>query len=157
MPRFHRDFVREVGALPLDPDHLQQVGPRLHVRIAIPSRLASLYEEAGTKIPAPIEGYALLDTGASMTAVDEATLQQLGLASIGVTPVLTPSTTERIEANNYACLLSFPNCPLPDLDPCTVVGATLAGQGYLALLGRDFLRQVVFIYDGPGARITFAW
>ena len=159
MPIFHRDFVNQKGADArgtFNPEHLAKVGPRLPVQIGIPDSLATVYSEHGTTIPGSVDGYALFDTGASITCVDESVLCRLALSPVGTTNVATPSNPSAVR-NTYTCALYFPGCPLPDLDPSFVVGVELRTQGYIALIGRDILRDMVLIYDGPGARITFAF
>ena len=60
-------------------------------------------------------------------------------------------------ANVYTCMLQYPSCPLPDMENRPVVGVDLTGQNYIALIGRDILRDMILIYDGPGATVTFAF
>ena len=158
MPIFHRNFVHQdssEGARTSNPEHLANVGPRLPVQIGITETLASTYAEQGQEIPAPIDGYALFDTGASRTCVDEGVLTSLGLLPVERIGMATPSGLG--EASIYTCALYFPGYPLPDLDPSFVAGVQLQGQDYLALIGRDILSDMILIYDGPGARITFAF
>jgi hypothetical protein len=38
---------------------------------------------------------------------------------------------------------------MPVLEVLDIVGCTLQPQGFIALLGRNFLRKVVLVYDGP--------
>ena len=158
MPIFHRDFVRsdEQGRQHVpDPEHLATVGPRLLIKIAISGSLASIYGKQSREIPQPIEGYALFDTGASITSVDEKVLIRLGLAPVGRVNISTASDTRA--TNIYACAMNFPGNPLPDLELSFVAGAELQNMGYVALIGRDIMRDMVLIYDGPGARVTFAF
>ena len=158
MPVFHRDFVEAIkgeGRGPILPEHLARVGPRLPVQIGIPEKLASLHADTGVEIPAPTEGYALFDTGASVTCADENILQSLGLEPVNELDLTTPSGS--IKAKVYTCALYFPGYPLPDLDPVFVAGAQLRQQGYIALIGRDIMKDMILIYDGPGARVTFAF
>lgn len=42
-------------------------------------------------------------------------------------------------------------------DGLSVIGCTLRTQGYIALLGRNFLARVVFTYNGPGGFFTIAF
>ena len=152
MPIFHRNFLSKGD---FNPKHLERVGPRLRVQIGVPDALAALYTQKDQAIPSSDLGFALFDTGASMTCVDEGILVEMGLHPVRVQRVSTPSGDS--ELNCYPCRLSFPGCPLPDIDPSIVVGAKLQKQGYAALIGRDLLRDMILIYDGPGARVTFAF
>lgn len=153
MPVFSRRFLDKNK----DPEvgHLQRVGPRLQVEISIPAVLAAHLVQAGKPIPPPIPGFALVDTGASSTAVDEAILQQLGLNPIGQAQVSTP---HGVQARSlYPAKLIFPGTPMPELTFQAVIGAILQNQGYLALIGRDILSQMILIYNGPAAHISFAF
>ena len=159
MPIFHRNFVSQGSpdnpTTAINPEHLASVGPRLPVQVGITSKLATSYAEQGHEIPAPIDGYALFDTGASVTCVDESVLVQLDILPVGIMNVSTPSDPSKA-VNTYTCALYFPGRPLQDIDPSFVAGVQLQNQGYIALIGRDILRNILMIYDGPGARITFA-
>ncbi len=158
MPIFHRNFVhssRSTNPGAVNPGHLANVGPRLPVQIGIPDNLAVAYADEGKEIPALVDGYALFDTGASITCVDESVLRRLGLPPMDNIDLATPSGSSK--AHTYACALYFPGYPLPDADLSFVAGAQLQHTGYVALIGRDFLSDMVLIYDGPGARVTFAF
>ena len=153
MPIFYSNFVDADGTSP-SPQHLERVGPRLQVRVAMPGALTTARTEANDFVPEPIAGYALFDTGATRTCIDREILERLELSPVGWTPVSTPS--EKTQMGEYACAVHFPDRSALDSDPSFVLGANLKDQGYIALIGRDFLRRMVLIYDGPGARITFA-
>ncbi len=158
MPVFHRDFVEAgsgEGRGVSRPDHLANVGPRLPVQIGITEKLASALAARGQPIPAPVEGYALFDTGASRTCADESVLKSLGISPVETIALSTPSGSS--EASIYTCALYFPAHPLPDVDPTFVAGVQLQDQDCIALIGRDIMRSMILIYDGPGARVTFAF
>ena len=151
MPTFYRNFVNK-GNIP-NPEHLQEVGPRLPVQVSIADELAALHTENG-ETTQPAEGFALFDTGASRTCVDEAVLQRLGLTPTGTTQISTPSDSR--SANLYVCTIDFPAYNPLRRSNHEVIGVQLAGQRCIALIGRDFLSHMILIYDGPGARVTFA-
>jgi predicted aspartyl protease len=155
MPVFHRNFLEKSANTP-SPEHLRNVGPRLPVEIAIPDTLATALSQKGETLPAPVSGYALFDTGASITGIDEEVLKQLGLNPIGITNISTPSDGQ-VEAALYPAKITFPTTPMPTFNFTSVVGIKLKNQGYLALIGRDFMSGMIVIYDGVGARVTFAF
>ena len=154
MPTFSRSFINSENGT-ADPKHLERVGPRLPVEISLSGALASQYTKGHHKIPQPASGFALFDSGASSTCVDESILSQLGLMAQDTIDISTPSG--RSKRSRYTAKVSFPGCPLPDIDPAIVIGLELRNQGYIALLGRDLMRHMIMIYDGPGARVTFAF
>ncbi len=158
MPTFHRNFTHgQDSDTPgrHSPQHLARVGPRLPVQVAVPESLASALREQGEEIPGSTEGFALFDTGASATCADESILQELGLNPVRTVRVATPSSSAN--ANVYVCALRFPGSPLPDMEERFVIGAQLQNQNYAVLIGRDILQDMILIYDGPGARITYAF
>jgi predicted aspartyl protease len=97
----------------------------------------------------------LIDTGASVTAVDMDVLRRLGLPPVGTGTVVTPSGTET--QGVYVVRLTFPQTPIPPLDPIPVMGSQLAGFGHIVLLGRDLLYGALLIYDGVHGHWTIAF
>ena len=154
MPIFSRFWRHEHTGLS-DPERLRVHGPALQVEIGIPSVLASALQQLQTQIPTPHVGLALIDTGASITAVDLAVLQALGLSPIGVTQVATPE--RQVEQPVYACDISFPGTPIPRLPFNSVIGSNIALLGYSALIGRDVLRFFQLVYNGAEGFWTLAF
>ena len=155
MPVYSRRFFH-AGTNDPAPEHLRDVGPREPVEIHIPDALARNLVQAGQPIPPPQTGYALFDTGASVTAVDENILQALGLNPIGQTQVIMPDGKVHT-CPQYPARIVFPGTRLPNLVFQKAVGTPLQNQGYLALIGRDIMMDWVIVYNGPGAHVTFAW
>lgn len=133
---------------------LKDRGPRISVEIHIPRALASFLTQKGEKIPSPITGSALVDTGASISAVDNTAVCNLGIQQIGVTQVLTPGGKQ--QQYLYAALLSFPEIPLT-VEISAVIGSSLKEQGIIALIGRDVLSKCILIYNGPEGFISLAY
>ena len=129
-------------------------GPLLDVVISIPTVLITALKSQGEQPPPPITGKILLDTGASRTCVDKNVLANLGISPMGRTSVITPSGSSK--QNLYPAMISFPRAPFPPIEFSSVIGAELAQQNLVALLGRDMLSQFVYIYNGPGGYITLA-
>lgn len=122
-------------------------GPCSAVEIHVPDALANQLQAAGTVIPPPITGVGLLDTGASISGIDDAHAQQLGLVPISSTQVATPSgsATQRL----YGVKLEFPGTMLPPVPFLMVTGSQIKNQGIDVLIGRDYLNDKVLIYNGP--------
>jgi hypothetical protein len=155
MPVFNRFYVKKAPPNSLaHPQHLMLSGPRLDVEVHVPTAFEGLLVREGKPIPKPIVGKALIDTGASITAVDDSVITSLGVQAVGVATVLTPAG--QTQRNQYPVRFIFPGSPLPNLDIHQAIGGELLGQGFVALIGRDALSSVVFIYNGPGGMITFA-
>jgi hypothetical protein len=105
--------------------------------------------------PAPVAGIALIDSGASMTAVDDNALKQLGVAPVGIAPVLTPSGSARQLLYPADIVITG----MPGRHSFTQVIGTphLAAQGIVALIGRDVLRNALFVYNGSTGQFTLAF
>jgi len=69
---------------------LRQAGPLLQVAISVTPEHAKKLSQEGVKPPEPIQGSALIDTGASITAVDEGVCQRLGLTPTGRADLAIP-------------------------------------------------------------------
>ncbi len=129
-------------------------GPRLNVEVHVPQPLATLLSQQGKPIPKPAPGLALIDTGASITAVDDSVITSLGVQPIGVTTVHTPSGSA--PQNQYPVRFVFPGSSLPELSVTQAIGSVLRPQGIVALIGRDALSSVILVYNGPVGMMTLA-
>ena len=130
-------------------------GPLLPVNIQLPTALATYLSQNGKTVPAPVSGQALIDTGASISAVDASVIQSLGVQPVGVVKVNTPSGSAN--QNQYPVQFVFPGTNLPSLEGTHAIGSVLKSQGILALIGRDVLSRFVLVYNGPGGFITLAF
>jgi predicted aspartyl protease len=131
---------------------LQLEGPKIAIEIGVPTVLAEFLARSGLPVPATRTGFALIDTGASITAVDEEVVASLGFQPIGQMKLATPSRS--MPAWLYAARLTCSERAVPVLEVLDIVGCTLQPQGFIALLGRNFLRKVVLHYDGPAGFFT---
>lgn len=131
---------------------LQFEGPKIAIEIAVPTVLAEFLARSALPVPPARRGFALIDTGASMTVVDEDVVASLGIQPIGQMKLSTP--TQSRSAWLYAARLTCSGVGVPVLEVLDVVGCTLQPQGFIALLGRNFLRKVVLVYDGPAGFFT---
>lgn len=154
MPVFSRYWINQRTGTP-DAEQLREQGPALQVEIGIPTTLASFLQAAGLPIPTPQQGLALIDTGASITGVDQQVLGALGLAPTGVTQVATPGGV--VSQPLYACNISFPGTLIGTLKFNVVIGSSLAALGFSALIGRDVLRHFQMVYNGVEGMWTLAF
>lgn len=123
-------------------------GPRLAVSINLPKDILDNRQSQNKSVPNPINGEALIDTGASNTCIDDDTAKQLELRAIDQIPLQTPSGTTT--HNKYMISLNFTgvNSNLPNIQRLSVIGAELKNQGTLVLFGRDLLRSCMLVYNG---------
>lgn len=154
MPIFSRFWINQQTGT-ADPERLRQHGPALQAEISIPSDLADTLQRRGAQVPVPRAGLALLDTGASITAVDQQVLADLGLTPTDFAQVVTPG---RLASQPiYSCNISFPGTPIPTLPFNVVVGSSLAPLGFSVLVGRDVLRDFQIVYNGVEGMWTLAF
>jgi hypothetical protein len=135
-------------------------GPIIPVEVSIPTALEQFYLEKKMLLPSVQRGHALIDTGASTTAVDERVLQQLNILPIDETDCSSPHGTAKNSI--YPLKVSFPALNLKDLPLARVLGCELKwqtadGKEIIMLLGRDLLQDKVLIYNGKGWSITLAF
>jgi len=124
---------------------LRRSGPVCRVRIGLSEPTTNLFRQQGKAIPAPVEITALIDTGASGTAVKPEVIQQLHLTPRDVTTICTPSSAAH-PCNVYDVSLVFANgVGLPVI---TVIEVPLEGQVIQRLIGRDVLAHGILIYSG---------
>lgn len=152
MPVLNRFYIGQQNLT--DPIHLMISGPRLDVEVHVPPAFEKLLVKEGKPIPKPVVGKALIDTGATISAVDDSVITSLGVQPVGVADVLTPAGPTK--QNQYPVRFDFPGSGLPGLNVHQAIGSVLLSQGFVALIGRDALSAVVFIYNGPGGFFTFA-
>jgi hypothetical protein len=134
---------------------MSRLGPLLPVNVQVPTTLASHLSQSGQPVPPPVSGQALIDTGASISAVDGTVIQSLGVQPVGVVKVNTPSGSAY--QNQYPVQFVFPGTNLPSIQGTHAIGSVLKSQGILALIGRDILSRFVFIYNGTSGFITLAF
>ena len=151
MPVFNRVWIDPATGTPKPFDLLLR-GPALAVEVSVPALLAAALTARSIPLPAPQPGSALIDTGASVTAVDMEVLQRLGLPPVATGTVVTPSGSET--QGVYVVRLTFPGTPIPPLDPMPVMGSQLRGFGHIVLLGRDLLQGALLIYGPPGSSVV---
>jgi len=136
---------------------LEQSGPLISVSITVPV-LRKRYLEANGFIPhASIDGYALIDTGAGLSAVDDRVMSELEIPPVNDMETITPHGLS--VSNMYNASVSFSEFGLLDIPLEGCLGCYLGEflpeePRIIMLLGRDLLRSFVLTYDGPAGRAT---
>jgi predicted aspartyl protease len=136
---------------------LRDLGPVLHVEISVTHERAAKLASKGREIPKPAAGLALIDTGCSITAVDESICQSLGVEPTSVVRMSHAGGTE--ERPCYPIRIQFLGTPLPPyaIPRASSVRLSAGKQPYILLLGRDFLSHMKMVYNGPAGRIELAF
>jgi hypothetical protein len=160
MPIFNRYFLVPDPNTPksgtFGHNVLFNAGPRLPVEVKVPNALANYLTHKGQPVPSPVSGEALVDTGASVSCVDETVMEKFGVNPVGIAQVGTPSTA-RTPQFQYPVLFAFPGTTLPQIEIAHALGSVLEPQGLLVLIGRDILSNFVFIYNGVGGFVTLSY
>jgi hypothetical protein len=134
---------------------LQQLGPVFEAEIAVPAALQEMLTAAGRPIPAPVKGRALIDTGATFSAVDDRIMTQLGIPPVGLVQLGTAGGRQM--ANQYPAKFTLiVGGGSISFESPRATGVNISGQPYIALVGRDVLANVVMIYNGGMGFITIA-
>lgn len=133
---------------------LLQTGPCVQVVVGLAQSLAEQLVQQGHAVPQPVAGVALIDTGASTTCIDEALAQRLGLPVIDVVQ-MTSASHAGTQANVYPIQMEIVGSPIIVNVP-RAIGANLAPQGIVALIGRDYLQHCTLFYNGLTGEITLS-
>ncbi len=133
---------------------LANQGFLLPIEISPPQSLVRLLAARSAEPPSAVSGFALVDTGASHCCVEEKVLRQLQLQPVRRINVCSPNGS-RLQFV-YLARLSFPGAPIPPVE-LRVIGVQLDQGETLGLIGRDFLRHCLVVYNGPlgGCTLSF--
>jgi hypothetical protein len=134
-------------------------GPTIHIKVMQTNQRVEALKKAGKKFSSPTTIIGLIDTGASISALDSALIIDLGLEPRGVVSLHTPTTgTAYQKRMSYdALFITGENSEHPLSKALQVIESHLASQGFFALIGRDFLDECQFSYDGPRQSFTLQW
>jgi hypothetical protein len=139
---------------------LEKSGPIIPVTIGIPVALEEFCAAKGFQIPAPVAGYALIDTGASASAVHEQILLDMGVLPIDSIPTQTPHGDGRSFV--YPAKVGFPAFNIDNYRMDRLIGSQLKWKvddekEVIMLLGRDILKYMLFVYNGLSSDVHIAF
>jgi hypothetical protein len=134
-------------------------GPQVAVMVMLTRFRVEALKRTGRPFSSPVTILALLDTGASCSAIDPRIIAQLDVEQRGLASVHTPSTgSAYVERPTYDLTLVLGEDQTnPLVVTCQVIASELATQGFLALIGRDVLSRTHFLYRGPDSRFRLTW
>lgn len=135
----------------ISPALLKLSGPIIAVEISIPNVLKEYLEQKGLPIPNPVNGQALIDTGATNTCVDVDIIKQLKIPAINSIKVYTPSGEAEQTIHPVIIRLS-----IGTFNFNSAIGSILKKQNIIALLGRDILQNCVLNYNGLTGNISLS-
>ena len=129
-------------------------GPVIQVSVSVEQTIAQQLLQSGSAVPPPVTGYALIDTGASMTCIDDVAAQELRLPVIDVARMASASH-HSTDCNVYPIHIDVPGINIKIGVP-RAMGAALKSQDLLLLIGRDVLQHGTLFYNGMSGQITFS-
>ncbi len=151
MPVVNRIYIPQTGQL--GPATLQTEGAWVELEVAIPTGLENYLRQQSLPIPKPTAGRALIDTGATFSAIDDTIMRALGVNPINV----VQGGTANGPALQYIYPARFIFTGLGwTFEFTRATGVNLTGTGYIALVGRDVLALMSMVYNGPLGIVTLA-
>lgn len=96
----------------------------------------------------------MIDTGASVTCIDDELAQRLKLPAIDRVKMASASHNA-VEMNAYPILIQFIGVPIK-INVSKAMGASLTSQEIVALIGRDALRSFTLFYNRLAGEITIS-
>lgn len=131
-----------------NPEKLEFLGPGVVVTVC------------GEEIPTTDDGKkfrnvpALIDTGACQSCIDDDLAKELGLKAVDKITIAGAGGAK--EHPMYLAHIIIPQMEIVQWGAFAGVNLKAGGQPHSVLLGRNFLRGCVMIYDGLRAQVTLA-
>lgn len=134
---------------------LHQLGAIIQLQVDAPAPVRQALTAAGDVVPPTQLIPAVIDTGATVSGIDTAVLQVLGLqptGTVNIGGIAGPNAH-----GLYTVDVHIPVGPQRlSLVNRVVIGVQLAPP-YKALLGRDLLAMMMLVYSGPAGTWTLAF
>lgn len=130
---------------------LRAKGMLIKVRVGSASAVAGQQQSAGQTPQAPEELIAMIDTGASISAIDVAAAQRLGLPQTG--SIQVGGVGGMSQQPVFAAALEIPDAGVT-FDPLPLSGAQLGAPDFQMLVGRNLLCQMILTYDGANGQFS---
>lgn len=133
-------------------DALIEAGARVRVRLSLVRDSGETLGAGNPTAPWSVTGWALLDTGASTSCVDEAAARELRLPVVGTCEV-TSATQAFVVREAHPVRIEIVDAPLAGVVP-QAIAAPLGAHGLVALIGRDLLGSCCLVYNGLPGEVT---
>ena len=136
-----------VARTTIDPD----LGPVLEVRVGFDPNY-----RPDTSLILPTEQlYALVDTGAAISSVDERLASALNLTIVD--SIKQTGIGGEVESDVCLTQIEIPSLQVVLNGPFATLPLAEEGHPYSAILGRDILRHFRMQYDGPADTLTIEY
>ena len=138
-------------------------GPVVNAGVLVSSGRKEALVAEGKDVPILRSIRALIDTGASMTSVEPAVLQILGLTPTGTIEMVTPSTGQEVHTAETYDIDFMIGGSDPQDTPLTIKNLRVCSselylkQGIHALIGRDVLARCILIYNGAVGEVSLCF
>lgn len=125
-----------------------------HISLRIDDRLGALIDvlvgSPGLPSTNQRRRIACLDTGAEHSAIDQQLAREMGLEQVDATQLVTPSEPEGDRRMIYEASLCI-EAPgmISEAPSVRLTGVDLSNQGFSLLLGRDLLKKMIVVWNGP--------
>ena len=126
----------------------------MQVAITVELTIAQELAKQGKPVPAPVSGFGLIDTGASVTCIDDDLAKKLGLPVIDQMKMYSASHAGTTQ-NVYPIQMVISGLNFT-LNVPRAMGASLAALGIVALIGRDALQMCTLFYNGLNGEVTIS-
>lgn len=137
-----------------NPFDLTDPGPCIDVTVMNSPDVLERWGALGLEFPKPISMRALLDTGASVTAISQTFANHCKLFQTSTGFEIT-AIGARHSCGEHAGSISFPGTNLRSLDSIRIISVVFVREpSYACLLGRDILRNWNITFDGRSNKVT---
>ena len=131
---------------------LANCGPQVSVTISAHPAIEGLLRKQNLAIPSPVTGTAVFDTGDTVTSIDIASANKLGLLQMGSATVGTAAGKQSVPTFAFHVDLGR-GLALPVV---VGLGCDLSAPDTIALIGMDIIAKSIFIVNGPGGWISLS-
>lgn len=126
---------------------LAKDGPTVEVEISITTILQQNFQAKDLAIPTPVKGTALIDTGATISCIDDTVASKLGINPTG--QINSGGMAGSSKRNLYPAKLTIlAGNQRWQFESTGVIGVNIIYMGLIALIGRDFLSKGIMVYNG---------
>ncbi len=126
----------------------------MQLAITVEQSIAQELAKQGNPVPPPVSGLGLSDTGASVTCIDDDLAKKLGLPVVDQMKMSSASHADTMP-NVYPIQMVISGLNFT-LNVPRAMGASLATQGIIALIGRDALQICTLFYNGLTGAVTIS-
>lgn len=132
-------------------------GALIDVHIGLSEARRHAHRVQGLPVPPLVQAKLLIDTGASVSMVDEALMRTLQLSPTSATEFHSPSTSGVAQTCNvYDVQMVLGGIATPNtlrIDPLAMMANSFINHAFDGLLGRDVLARLVIAWNGPGQTV----